>query len=188
MAITPGDFTTSSVFIRDGRLLKVVDFQHVKPGKGPAFVRTKMQDLRTGAIFEEKLRPEERFEEVRLEVKKYEYQYMDGDDLVCVDRETYIDQVQVPKTLLGKQIGLLVENEELTIAMNGAEPVSIELPLAVIREVTYTEPGVKGDTATGATKPATVEGGATVNVPLFVTTGDRIKVDTREFKYIERAK
>jgi elongation factor P len=188
MAITPGDFTTSSVFIRDGRLLKVVDFQHVKPGKGPAFVRTKMQDLRTGAIFEEKLRPEERFEEIRLETKKYECQYMDGEDLVCVDRETYIDQVHVPKTLLGKQATLLVENEELTISMNGEEPVSAELPLAVVREVTYTEPGVKGDTATGATKPATVEGGATVNVPLFVTTGDRIKVDTREFKYIERAK
>src|ERR1051326_6032605 len=127
MAITPNDFTTSSVFIRDGRLLKVVDFQHVKPGKGPAFVRTKMLDLRSGAIFEEKLRPEERFEEVRLEVKKYDYLYDDGDQMVVMDRESY-DQVHVPKSLLGKQIGLLTENEELTIAMNGLEPVSAELP------------------------------------------------------------
>jgi elongation factor P len=187
MAITPGEFTTSSVFLRDGRLLKVVDFQHVKPGKGPAFVRTKMQDLRSGAIFEEKLRPEERFEEVRLEVKKYDYLYEEGDQLVVMDKETY-DQIHVPKSLMGKQINLLVENEELTIAMNGPEAVSVELPIAVIREITYTEPGVKGDTATGATKQATVEGGAVVNVPLFLSIGDKIKVDSREFKYIERAK
>ena len=187
MSITPGDFRNGMVFERDNVLLQVMEFQHVKPGKGPAFVRVKLKNLRTGSIVEEKLRPDQKFEEVRVENRKMDYLYADGDLLVVMDKETY-DQINIPSEMLGKQIDLLVENEELTVAMNGEEPISVEMPLTVVREVTFCEPGVKGDTATGATKPATVEGGATVNVPLFINVGDRLKIDTRTYSYLERAK
>lgn len=187
MAITPNDFKPGMVFQRTGSLLKVVEFQHIKPGKGPAFVRAKLLDLRTGAIFEEKLRPEEKLEDVRIEARKMNYLYSEGDMLVLMDNETY-DQIHIPKELLGRQASLLAENEELTVAMHGEEPISVDLPLTVNRVVVFCEPGIRGDTATGATKPATVEGGATVNVPLFVSQGDKIKIDTRTFSYVERAK
>jgi elongation factor P len=187
MAITPTDFRNGMVIDRQNNLLQVMEFQHIKPGKGPAFVRVKFKNLRSGAIFEEKLRPEEKLEEVRVENRKMAYLYAEGSDLVVMDNESY-DQIHLPRQLLGKQADLLIENEELTVAMNGEEPISAELPLAVVREVTFAEPGVRGDTATAASKPATVEGGATVNVPLFVNAGDKIKIDTRTFNYIERAK
>lgn len=187
MSITPQDFRNGLVFERDNRLLQVVEFQHIKPGKGPAFVRVKLRDLKTLSIFEEKLRPEEKLEEVRIENRKMDYLYPEGDFLVVMDRETY-DQIHIAKDMLGKQAALLIENQEIVVAMNGETPISAELPLAVVRTVTFCEPGVRGDTATNALKPATVEGGATVNVPLFVSEGDRIKVDTRSFNYIERAK
>jgi elongation factor P len=187
VAITPNDFKPGTVFQRSGNLLKVVEFQHIKPGKGPAFVRAKLLDLRTGAIFEDKLRPEEKLEDVRVEARKMNYLYSEGDMLVLMDNQTY-DQITIPKVLLGRQALLLVENEELTVAMNGEEPISADLPLTVNRVITFCEPGVRGDTTTGATKPATVEGGATVNVPLFVNQGDKIKIDTRTCNYVERAK
>ena len=187
MSISPNDFRNGLVFGRDGNLLQVVEFQHIKPGKGPAFVRVKLKDLRTGSIYEEKLRPEEKLEEVRIETRRMNYLYSDGDSLVLMDNETF-DQINVPKQMLGKQESLLLENEELIVSMNGEVPISAELPLAVVRMVTFCEPGVRGDTATGATKPATVEGGATVNVPLFVSEGDKIKIDTRSISYVERAK
>lgn len=186
MSITPTDFRNGLVFGRDSQLFQVLEFQHIKPGKGPAFVRVKLKNLRTGSIFEEKLRPEEKLEEVRIEARKMNFLYFDGDMLVAMDNETY-DQVHVPKEMLGKQVSLLTENEELTVAMNGEIPISVEIPMAVVREITFCEPGVKGDTATGGTKPATVEGGAIVAVPLFVNQGDKIKIDTRTFAYLERA-
>lgn len=187
MSITPNDFRNGMVFKRGNDLLQVVGFQHVKPGKGPAFVRTKLKNVRSGAIFEEKLRPSEKFEEVRVESRKYDYLYAEGDMLVLMDKETF-DQIQVPAETLGKALELLTENEELAVSMNGLEPLSVELPLTVVRSVTFCEPGVKGDTATGATKAATVEGGAVVNVPLFVNQGDRIRIDTRSFSYLERVR
>ena len=187
MSITPGDFRNGMVFQKGADLVKVTEFQHVKPGKGPAFVRCKLKNVRTGAIVEDKLRPNEKFEEARLETRVYDYLYAEGDFLVVMDRETY-DQIHIPNEMLGKQLDLLVENEELTIAMSEGEPITVELPMNVVRTITFCEPGVKGDTAQGATKPATLEGGATVNVPLFVNEGDRIKVDTRTFSYIERSK
>jgi elongation factor P len=187
VSITPGDFRNGMVFARGGDLLQVVEFQHVKPGKGPAFVRCKLRNLRSGATIEDKLRPNEKFEEVRVESRKYDYLYAEGEMLVLMDRETF-DQILVPAEMLGRQRELLTENEELTVAMNGDEPLSMELPLTVVREITFCEPGVRGDTATGATKAATVEGGASVNVPLFIEQGDRIKIDTRTFEYLERAK
>lgn len=187
MAISPNDFRNGLVFQRGNDLLQVMEFLHVKPGKGPAFVRAKIKNLRTGSIVEEKFRPSERFEEVRVETRKYDYLYPENDFLVVMDKETY-DQIYVPKELLGEKLNLLVENEELSVAMNGDEPLSVELPLAVVRKVEHCEPGVKGDTATGATKPATVEGGAVVNVPLFINEGDRIKINTAEGSYVERVK
>src|SRR5687768_217533 len=187
MAITPTDFRNGMVIEKQNQLLQIMEFQHIKPGKGPAFVRVKLKNLRSGAIFEEKLRPEEKLEEVRVENRKMNFLYPDGDDLVLMDNESY-DQIHLPRAVLGKQAELLVENEELTVAMNGEEAISAELPIAVVREVTFSEPGVKGDTSGSATKPATVEGGATVNVPLFVNVGDKIKIDTKTFGYIERAK
>lgn len=187
MSITPTDFRNGLVFARDNQLFQVMEFQHIKPGKGPAFVRVKLKNLRTGAIFEEKLRPEEKLDEVRIEARKMNFLYFEGDMLVVMDNETY-DQVYVPKEMLGKQVTLLTENEELTLGMNGEVPIWVEMPLAVVREITFCEPGIRGDTATGATKPATVVGGAVVTVPLFVNQGDKIKIDTRNFTYLERAK
>ena len=187
MAITPTDFRNGMVIEKQNQLLQVMEFQHIKPGKGPAFVRVKFKNLRSGAIFEEKLRPEEKLEEVRVENRKMNYLYAEGDNLVLMDNESY-DQIHLPRAVLGKQAELLTENEELTVAMNGEEAISAELPLAVVREVTFAEPGVKGDTSGAASKPATVEGGATVNVPLFVNVGDKIKIDTKTFSYVERAK
>jgi len=187
MAITPTDFRNGMVIEKQNQLLQVMEFQHIKPGKGPAFVRVKFKNLRSGAIFEEKLRPEEKLEEVRVESRKMNYLYAEGDDLVLMDNESY-DQIHLPRAVLGKQVELLIENEELTVAMNGEEAISAELPLAVVREVTFSEPGVKGDTSGAASKPAQVEGGATVNVPLFVNVGDKIKIDTKTGSYVERAK
>jgi elongation factor P len=187
MAITPTDFRNGMVINKQNQLLQVMEFQHIKPGKGPAFVRVKFKNLRSGAIFEEKLRPEEKLEEVRVENRKMNYLYAEGEDLVLMDNESY-DQIHLPRAVLGKQAELLIENEELTVAMNGEEAISADLPLAVVREVTFSEPGVKGDTSGAASKPATVEGGATINVPLFVNVGDKIKIDTKNFNYVERAK
>ncbi|MDQ3023576.1 MAG: elongation factor P [bacterium] len=187
MSISPSDFRNGMVIDKQNQLLQVMEFQHIKPGKGPAFVRVKFKNLRSGAIFEEKLRPEEKLDEVRVENRKMAYLYNDGDDLVLMDNESY-DQIHLPRLVLGKQAELLIENQEITVAMNGEEAISAELPLAVVREVTFSEPGVKGDTSGAASKPATVEGGATVNVPLFVNEGDKIKIDTKTFAYIERAR
>jgi elongation factor P len=187
VSITPNDFRNGTVFQRQGELFQVVEFQHIKPGKGPAFMRAKLKNLKTGAIFEDKLRPEEKLEEVRIEARKMNFLYFESDNLVLMDNETF-DQIYIPKEMLGKQLQLLIENQELTVGMNGEVPIWIEMPLAVVREIIFCEPGIRGDTATGATKPAQVEGGATVNVPLFVNQGDRIKIDTRSFDYLERAK
>jgi len=187
MAITPTDFRTGTIFERDGTLWQVVEFQHVKPGKGPAFVRCKLKNLRSGALVDEKIRPDVKLDEVRVENRKMDYLYEQGEFLVVMDKETF-DQHMVPKDLLGKQLSLLREGEELSISMNGEEPISAELPLTVVREVTFCEPGVRGDTATGATKAATVEGGATISVPLFINQGDRLKIDSRTFSYLERVR
>lgn len=187
MAITTSDFRPGIVIKYKNNLMQVQGYQHVKPGKGPAFVRVKMRNLLTGSIIEVKLRPSEKYEEVRVENRKFDYLYPEGDMLVIMDKETY-DQINIPKTMLGKQIGLLTENEELTVAISDGEAITAELPLNVVREITFCEPGVKGDTATGATKQAVVEGGATINVPLFLNQGDKIRVDTKEFKYQERVR
>ena len=187
MSITPSDFRNGLIFEQDGKLIQVVEFQHVKPGKGPAFVRCKFRNLMTGALYEDKVRPNMKLEEVRVEKRVYDYLYADGDMMVLMDKETY-DQINVPADILGKQAELLLENEEIAVSMNGDIPISAEMPMNVVRTITFCEPGVKGDTATNATKAATVEGGATVQVPLFLNQGDKIRISTADFKYVERAK
>ncbi|OPX23448.1 MAG: elongation factor P [Planctomycetales bacterium 4484_113] len=185
--ITPNDFRNGTTFSRGGVLYMVLGFQHVKPGKGPAFVRAKIQNLRTRAITEETFRTEEKLQEVRIERREMSYLYPEGDTLVLMDNETF-EQTPVSRDLFGRLVDLLRENQTVFVDVHEDEVLAVSLPPAVVLEVAETEPGVKGDTATAATKPAKLETGATIQVPLFVNQGDRVKVDTRNFTYIEREK
>jgi elongation factor P len=185
--ITPNDFRVGTTFRRGGQILRVIEFLHVKPGKGPAFVRAKIQNLRTGAITEETFRTEEKLEDVRVERRSMVFLYMSGNNLVVMDSETF-DQIEVPADALGEKALLLSENQEIFVDICDEEIIGVELPALINVEVVETEPGVKGDTATTAMKPAVLKGGARIQVPLFVKAGDLIKVDTRSMAYVERVK
>jgi len=185
--ITPNDFRSGSTFKKGGELFRVLEFLHVKPGKGPAFMRAKLQNLRTGAINEVTMRTEEKLEEVRVEKREMTYLYRQGGDYVFMDNRDY-EQLALPAELLGEAAKLIRENDIVFVDKYEEEVLGIDLPPAVVLQVTQTGPGVKGDTATSATKPATLETGAVIQVPLFVNEGDFVKVDTRTFAYIERAK
>jgi len=168
-------------------LYNIIDFQHVKPGKGGAFVRTTLKNLKTGRVLEITFRSGVKIEPVRVERKKFQYLYREGDNLVCMDQETY-DQINIPVELFdGKEV-YLKESTEIDVLFDGETIISVEIPLFVILEVTHTEPGFKGDTATNVMKPATLETGAVIQVPLFVEIGDVLKVDTRTGEYVERIK
>ena len=184
--ITAGDFRNGKTFEMDGKIMQVVEFQHVKPGKGAAFVRTKMKNVVTGAVTETSFNPTAKFEEAFIERKDYEYSYNDGDLYYFMDTETY-DQVALNAETVGDALKFVKENEMCKICSHNGSVFSVEPPLFVELEITETEPGFKGDTATGASKPATVETGATVAVPLFVNQGDKIKIDTRTGEYLSRA-
>ena len=184
--ITAGDFRNGKTFEMDGKIMQVVEFQHVKPGKGAAFVRTKMKNVVTGAVTETSFNPTAKFEEAFIERKDYEYSYNDGDLYYFMDAETY-DQVALNSETVGDALKFVKENEMCKICSHNGSVFSVEPPLFVELEITETEPGFKGDTATGASKPATVETGATVAVPLFVNQGDKIKIDTRTGEYLSRA-
>ena len=184
--ITAGDFRKGMIFEMDGKPMLVVDFQHVKPGKGAAFVRTKYKNVITGTIREESFNPSAKFEQVAVERKNAEYSYNDGDLYYFMDTETY-DQVALNAETVGDALKFVKENEMCKICSHNGSVFSVEPPLFVELEITETEPGFKGDTATGASKPATVETGATVAVPLFVNQGDKIKIDTRTGEYLSRA-
>ena len=183
--IDAGDLRPGNTVERNGALLQVVDFAHVKQGRGTAFVRTKLRNVDTGAVTEETFRPEEKFTRARIERREAQYLYKDGDAYVMMDTQSY-DQFPLSAEVLGDGLRWLVENESLTLLQHGDRVIGVELPIAVELEVTYTEPGFKGDTATGGTKPATLSTGAVVDVPLFVETGERIRVDTRTGRYMER--
>ncbi len=167
-------------------LYSIIEFQHVKPGKGAAFVRTKLKSLTTGKVIDNTFPSGSKFETVRVERKKYQYLYHDDSGFHFMDNETFA-QVTIPKELIDNP-QFLQDGAEVEVLMNSAtdQPLTVELPPKVTMAVTYTEPGVKGDTATNATKPATVESGAEVNVPLFVNEGDRIIIDTASGSYIRR--
>ena len=186
MAFTAGDIKKGKTFTWEGNVYKCLDFQHVKPGKGAAFVRTKIKNVLTGSVTETTFRPTEKFEDAIIERKKMQYLYNDGELYYFMDMETY-EQIPVGEDVVDEDLKFVKENEEVTLSFYQNKAFAIEPPLTVELEVTETEPGVKGDTATGATKPAVVETGANVLVPLFVNQGERIKIDTRTGEYLSRA-
>ena len=184
--ITAGEFKDGKTIEYDGEVYRIIDFQHVKPGKGAAFVRTKMKDIRNGGVIETSFRPTEKFEEAQIDRIDMQYLYKDGDTYNFMNNETY-DQVGLTEDDIADVMKFVKEEMTVKVLSYKGQIFSVEPPLFVELEVTETEPGFKGDTATGATKPATVETGATVMVPLFVNQGDRIKIDTRTGEYSSRA-
>ena len=169
-------------------IFKIIEFLHVKPGKGPAFVRTKLRSVTTGKVIDNTFSAGHKIEEVRVETHKFQFLYAEGDTFHFMNTEDY-NQITLERTVLDAP-DLLKEGEVVTVLINSEDslPLSVDMPASVVLEVTHTEPGVKGNTATNATKPATVETGATVNVPLFINEGDKIKVETAKGTYKERIK
>ena len=181
-----GEFRNGMTLEIDGKVCQVIDFMHVKPGKGAAFVRVKLKDIINGGVVETTFRPTESFQEAYIERKKMQYLYNDGDLYYFMDNETF-DQIAVGTEDVGDSLKFVKENEEVTVSLYQEKPFAIEPPLTVELVVTETEPGVKGNTAQGANKPAIVETGAQVAVPLFVEQGEKIKIDTRSGEYLSRA-
>jgi elongation factor P len=170
----------------DGDVWRIVEFQHVKPGKGGAFVRTKLKSLGSGAVVDRTFRAGEKFPRAHTEVKDVQYLYDSGDEVVFMDEETF-EQLSLPRASVENELAFLPPSSSAQLLTVNGSPSGIQLPAAVELEVAETEPGVRGDTVSNVTKPATLETGAVVQVPLFVNTGDRIKVDPRESRYISRA-
>lgn len=183
--ISAGDFRKGTTFEMDGEVWQIVEFQHVKPGKGAAFVRTKLKSVMSGARKDVTFSPNEKYQEARIETKKMQYLYNDGSLYYFMDNETY-EQIPMEFDVVEDAIVYIKENEEATIKFYEGNPIEVIAPDFVELIVVETEPGVKGDTATGATKPAKVETGAVVTVPLFVNEGDVIKIDTRVNEYLSR--
>ena len=184
--ISAGDFKNGITLEIDGNVCQIVEFQHVKPGKGAAFVRTKYKNIITGAVLEKSFRPTEKFPAARIERVDMQYLYADGDLYNFMDVNTY-EQIALSTDVVGDALKFVKENETVKVCSYNGKVFSVEAPLFVELEITDTEPGFKGDTATGATKPATLETGAQINVPLFVNQGDRVKIDTRTGEYLSRA-
>ncbi len=184
--ISAGDFRNGITLEIDGQVVQILEFQHVKPGKGAAFVRTKLKNVINGGMVERTFRPTEKFPAARIDRVDMQYLYSDGDLYNFMNVETY-DQIALNSDLIGDALKFVKENEMVKVCSYNGSVFSIEPPLFVELEVTDTEPGFKGDTATGASKPATVETGAQINVPLFVNIGDRVKIDTRTSEYLGRA-
>ena len=184
--ISAGDFRKGMTFVLNNEPYVVLDFQHVKPGKGAAFVRTKYKNLKTGATSEEAFNPSDKFPRAHIETKEMQYLYNDGNLYYFMDTETY-EQIPLNHGQVEEAIKFVKENMNVTIKFFKGAAFSVEPPFFVELEVTHTEPGFKGDTATGGNKPATLETGATVHVPLFINTGDIVRVDTRSGEYMERA-
>jgi elongation factor P len=170
----------------DGLTWRIVEFQHVKPGKGGAFVRTKLKALASGSVVDKTFRAGEKFNRVHTEQKNMQYLYDSGDEVVFMDEQTY-DQISMPHADLEDELTFLQPSSSVQVLFVDGKPSGVELPASVVLEVTETEPGVKGDTVSNVTKPATLETGAVVQVPLFVNVGDKLKVDPREKRYISRA-
>ena len=183
--LSAGDFRNGMTIEIDANVYQIVEFQHVKPGKGAAFVRTKLKDIKNGGVVERTFRPTEKFPQAHIDRKDMQYLYADGDLFNFMDTESY-EQVALSKDIVGDALKFVKENEMVKACSHNGNVFSIEPPLFVELEISDTEPGFKGDTATGASKPATVETGAQVSVPLFVNTGDKIKIDTRTGEYLSR--
>lgn len=182
---TAGDFRNGVTIEMEGNIYQIIEFQHVKPGKGAAFVRTKLKNIKSGGVIEKSFRPTEKFENAIIDRVDMQYLYSDGDLYYFMDAETY-DQVALSNDVIGDALKFVKENDTVRVCSHKGQVFSVEPPMFVELEITDTEPGFKGDTATGATKPAVVETGATVYVPLFVNQGDIIRIDTRTGEYMSR--
>lgn len=183
--VSAGDFRNGVTLEMDGNIYQIIEFQHVKPGKGAAFVRTKLKNIINGGVVEKTFRPTEKFPTARIDRVEMQYLYNDGDLYYFMNTENY-DQIALNNETIGDALKFVKENEMVKVCSHNGNVFAVEAPLFVELEVTETEPGFKGDTATGATKPATVETGAIVYVPLFVETGDKLKIDTRTGEYLSR--
>lgn len=182
---TTNDIKNGSVLNLDGQLWNVIEFQHVKPGKGGAFVRTKLKNVTSGKVVDKTFNAGTKVDFATVDRRDYQYLYQDGADYVFMDTTDY-DQVTVPASVVGDAANFMLENQIVTIAMNEGVALYLDLPASVVLEVTYTEPGLQGDRSTGGTKPATLETGYEIQVPLFLETGTKVKVDTRSGDYLGR--
>ncbi|MGM9968146.1 MULTISPECIES: elongation factor P [unclassified Rummeliibacillus] len=184
--ISVNDFKTGLTILVDGNLFRVIEFQHVKPGKGAAFVRSKLRNLRNGNVAEKTFRAGEKVEKAQIDTRKMQYLYASGDSYAFMDMESY-EQIELTKEQLEYELQFLLENMEVFIMMFEGEILGIDLPNTVELTVAETEPGIKGDTATGGSKPATLETGLVVNVPFFVNEGDKLVINTSDGSYVSRA-
>ncbi|MFL6067886.1 MAG: elongation factor P [Gaiellaceae bacterium] len=184
--VSTSNFRNGMHIALDGQNWRIVEFQHVKPGKGGAFVRTKLKSIDSGAVVDRTFRAGEKFERVRTETKQMQYLYDAGEEVVFMDEETY-EQINMPRAAVEDALPFMQASSSWQVLFVDDRPSGIDLPASVVLQVTDTEPGVKGDTVSNVTKPATLETGAIVQVPLFVNPGERIKVDPREGRYISRA-
>jgi len=187
VSVSTNDFKNGMTLELDGVLFQIIEFQHVKPGKGGAFVRSKLRNVKTGAVLERTFNAGVKVGLAIVERRDFQYLYPEGTDFVFMDLQTY-EQIHVPKETMGSASDSLTEGGTAQIATHDGVPISVDLPASLVLTITSTDPGVKGDTRTGALKPATLETGVVVNVPLFVEEGERIKVDTRTGDYMERVK
>ena len=185
MAISTADFRNGMCIEYNNKLCTIVEFQHVKPGKGGAFVRTKLRDIKTGRVVDYTFNAGTKFDSVRLETKKMQFLYSDGTDFNFMDMSSF-EQLSIPAETVGSAANWLKENDEATLMYAGDKLISIEPPMFVELEVTETEPGFKGDTATNTTKPATLETGVTIQVPTFVEIGDVLQIDSRDGRFVKR--
>ena len=185
MAISTNNFKNGMAILYDGKMWTIVEFQHVKPGKGGAFVRTKLKEIKSGRVVDVTFRAGEKVEDIRTETKHLQYLYNDGAAFHFMDNSTY-EQLELSADVVGEGARWLKENDDVEILYAGGEMIGIEPPMFVELEVTETDPGFKGDTVQGGTKPATLETGAVVQVPMFVETGDKLKIDTRDGRYVTR--
>jgi elongation factor P len=183
--ISSNDFRPGVSIVLDGSVWRVIEFLHVKPGKGSAFVRTKLKNVQSGSVVEKTFRAGESVPQANLEKSTMQFTYKDGDEFVFMDMETY-EEGKLSAKQIGDRVKYLKEGMEAEVIRWGEQVLGVELPKSVVLEIVQTDPGVKGDTATGGSKPATLETGATIMVPLFIAQGERIRIDTQEDKYISR--
>lgn len=181
------DFKNGVILNHKKGLWKIVEFMHVKPGKGPAFVRTKLKNVKTGQVVEETFRAGEKIEIIRIEARDYTYSYFDGEFYVFMDNETF-EQISLTNTQVEDVLDFLIENTTTTIAFNGDEPIEVRIPQHMNLKIVETDHGEKGNTAQGGTKPAKLETGVVIQVPLFIQEGESVRVDTKDCRYIERVK
>ena len=182
---TTNDLKNGMVLNIDGQLWSVVEFQHVKPGKGGAFVRTKLKNVLSGKVVDKTFNAGTKVETATVDKRDFQYLYKEGSDFVFMDSQSY-EQIHVPVETVGEMAKYMLENQDAVVAVHEGTPLYVELPAAVELTISYTEPGMQGDRSTGGTKPATLETGAEIAVPLFITTGERVKVDTRDGSYLGR--